>query len=177
MSYVGQSRQSQRSDTQLQVRWTQRLSMERRMVEIWSCGAQKKTAKIKRWSKKQLRFIGCMMRGITSTNHAHAYKLENIESWKLNIYLHNTGLWKGFNEDEGRRFFSKQWDPLQGAGPILHNKQFLVPKKMCWRSHLMHLCPNLHNLKRQKRWILYLIPCAFRYCACEIKTQLPIISI
>ena len=38
------------------------------------------------------------------------YKLDYMES--LNIKLHNTGPGKGFNEDEGRRFFTKQWDPL-----------------------------------------------------------------
>ena len=36
-----------------------------------------------------------------------------IPTWKvLNIKLHKTGPGNGFNEDEGRRFFTKQWDPL-----------------------------------------------------------------
>ena len=38
------------------------------------------------------------------------YKLDYMES--LNIKLHKTGPGNGFNEDEGRRFFTKQWDPL-----------------------------------------------------------------
>ena len=37
-------------------------------------------------------------------------KLDYMESF--NIKLHNTGPGKGFNEDEGRRVFTKQWDPL-----------------------------------------------------------------
>ena len=30
----------------------------------------------------------------------------------LMIKLHQTGPGKGFNEDEGRRIYTKQWDPL-----------------------------------------------------------------
>ena len=37
-------------------------------------------------------------------------RLDIMES--LNIKLHNTGPGKGFNEDEGHRVFTKQWDPL-----------------------------------------------------------------
>ena len=39
-----------------------------------------------------------------------SYKLDYMESFC--IKLHQTGLGKGFNEDEGRRVFTKQWDPL-----------------------------------------------------------------
>ena len=38
------------------------------------------------------------------------FKLDFMES--LMIKLHQTGLGKGFNEDEGRRIYTKQWDPL-----------------------------------------------------------------
>ena len=38
------------------------------------------------------------------------YKLDVMES--LNIKLHKTGPGQGFNEDEGRRLYTKQWDPL-----------------------------------------------------------------
>ena len=38
------------------------------------------------------------------------YKLDYMES--LMIKLHQTGPGKGFNEDEGRRVYTKQWDPL-----------------------------------------------------------------
>ena len=39
-----------------------------------------------------------------------SYKLDYMESFC--IKLHQTGPGKGFNEDEGRRVFTKQWDPL-----------------------------------------------------------------
>ena len=38
------------------------------------------------------------------------YKLDFMES--LMIKLHRTGPGNGFNEDEGRRVRTKQWDPL-----------------------------------------------------------------
>ena len=38
------------------------------------------------------------------------YKLDFMES--LMIKLHRTGPGSGFNEDEGRRVRTKQWDPL-----------------------------------------------------------------
>ena len=37
-------------------------------------------------------------------------KLDYMESFM--IKLHQTGPGKGFNEDEGRRVYTKQWDPL-----------------------------------------------------------------
>ena len=37
-------------------------------------------------------------------------KLDLMEAF--NIKLHNTGPGHGFNEDEGRRVYTKQWDPL-----------------------------------------------------------------
>ena len=39
-----------------------------------------------------------------------AVKLDYMESFC--IKLHKTGPGKGFNEDEGRRVYTKQWDPL-----------------------------------------------------------------
>ena len=39
-----------------------------------------------------------------------AAKLDYMESF--NIKLHRTGPGNGFNEDEGRRVYTKQWDPL-----------------------------------------------------------------
>ena len=39
-----------------------------------------------------------------------ALKLDYMES--LCIKLHRTGPGYGFNEDEGRRFYTKQWDPI-----------------------------------------------------------------
>ena len=38
------------------------------------------------------------------------FKLDYMES--LMIKLHRTGPGRGFNEDEGRRVKTKQWDPL-----------------------------------------------------------------
>ena len=39
-----------------------------------------------------------------------SYKLDYMESFC--IKLHRTGPGNGFNEDEGRRVFTKQWDPI-----------------------------------------------------------------
>ena len=39
-----------------------------------------------------------------------SFKLDYMESFC--IKLHQTGPGKGFNEDEDRRVFTKQWDPL-----------------------------------------------------------------
>ena len=46
------------------------------------------------------------------------FKLDHMES--LMIKLHQTGPGSGFNEDEGRRVRTKQWDPL-----LIHLRQKL----------------------------------------------------
>ena len=46
----------------------------------------------------------------SKSNKQASVKLDYMES--LCIKLHKTGPGHGFNEDEGRRVYTKQWDPL-----------------------------------------------------------------
>ena len=90
------------------------ISGKRDEVEYWGQEAQHPTGQksTSEWERERVNFDqpSILAKINTKSKRQADFKLDCIEL--LMIKLHQTGPGTGFNEDEGRRIRTKQWDPL-----------------------------------------------------------------